>query len=264
MYVVVNKILLLWSFLPLFAIVNNARFMRSEYSSNGDTYSIDLENMELCIINLRFGLKALQIVCIGRNGIKASEYVDAKKISVVNDEDYEKRETEYREHLSTLSARDQNIEESALEMQQKRYERSIKIIEEKLKSLHGILVAMLFPVILFLLNNKLLQSAYYEKIFIFINTYLMLNIFLLLLDFYSCQTINIQTFRGLKESIQKDKEFVLQKYMNWQYETGRQKLYAIYNHIYTDTVDVIVIVNIICLLYLMIIADTVNLLSVSK
>lgn len=264
MYAVINKLLLIWSFSPLFAMVNNKNFMNGEYIYKENNYSIDLDNMEFCVINLRFGMNALQVICLGKKGVLGSKYVDATKINEVEKSFYIKIEKDYRNHLNEISSSDQKIEESAIEMQQKRYERSMKMIEDKLKSLHAVFIAMFFPILLCLLKQKNLDFVKYEETFLFINIYLIMNILLLLLRFYSCHSINIKTFKSLKDSIQKDKELIAHKYMNWQYEKERLNLYGIYNHVYTDIVNIIIVVDIACILYIVCTGDIGKIFEIIK
>lgn len=90
-------------------------------------------------------------------------------------------------------------------------------------------------------------------IYILLNFYIVLNIILLMIQFYSVKPRCIEKFHDLKTNDMKRKKIVVQKYMNWLYIRPLHSTVAAYADVYKGMLDLLIIINALFAFYYLVI-----------
>lgn len=251
---IINKLLLIMSFFPIFALVDNTRFMNIEYvcNQNNQKYAISgVSDVGIYLINIRLGGVAIQIFGFHLRGVSLVHFADIEEINTAEftKSFFSDKESEYKKHIDFLNAKDLKIEEAALSEHMKFYEDAIKKIIDKFKSLQSVLaigISLFFSILACReIYSTVIQDYEYliAIICILLNFYILLNIVLLMIQFYSVKPRRIERFCDLKTSSMKHKEIVIQKYMNWLYLRPLHATLAAYAEAYKGMLYFVVIIN---------------------
>ena len=251
---IINKLLLIMSFCPIFALVDKKRFMNIEYAYNqkNQKYAIsEASDIGIYFINIRLGGIAIQMLGLHAREVSLVHLADIEEINTAEftKSFFSDKESEYTKHIDFLNEKDLKMEENALNDHMKFYEDAIKKINDKFKSLQSVLVIGISLFFSILARREIYSTVMqdYEYriaiICILLNFYIVLNIVLLMIQFYSIKPRRIEKFYDLKISSMKHKKIVIQKYMNWLYLRPLYATVAAYAEAYKGMLDFVVIIN---------------------
>lgn len=246
-YLVLNKILLVWSFSPVMAILSIDNFLNIEFKCKDGMYTTQ-KDITVSMINIRLGGLAIQL--FSRSDYQ-EEVIDIRLVDIeklvreeYNEDAFGEREKGYRQHTNVLSDADLVCEKEAIEERIKQYEECIKKISEKIKSLHSVVLAIIpvaFAYMSKICGNN--ESLLLDYVVMGMDVYLLGNMVLILFKFYSEGMRRYSSFRDIRKCINKKQEIVIQKYMNLQYVQPIHSLYAAFFSIYKNIIDVIILIN---------------------
>lgn len=261
---IVNKILLTLSFFPIFAIVDRTRFMNAEYSydeKQKDFVMRDDGNVGMCFINIRLGGIAIQFMGMHHKGLTLSYLANIEEFNTgeFTKEFFEEKERDYERQVAFLPDEDLRIEEKSLDEHIKFYESAIKKINDKFKSLQTLALALAPGLCSIMLSDqiKALQTDVYMNyiinIYILFDVYILMNIILLMIQFYAVKPRVIEGFNALKISNIKQRKYVVQKYMNWLYLRPLHTVVAAYADVYKGMIEFAIMINSFVIIYYIII-----------
>lgn len=258
-YLVLNKILLVWSFLPVMAICAPDRFSSIQCEDGAPNKWLPVKGeVYASFFHIRLGGYIINLfdVCICSDKNKFDSL--CKRVKVIklmsidmlvrqeySEEKFDQIEREYRKHIQLISIDGLKIEKEELEYRIKYYTEILKKIAGKLKMLHSVAFMVTPTVFTYILSmDKVGIGKFAFSGIMWVNFYLLLNAFLLLFQFYSLENRNYSSFRDLRETQRKQRESVIQKYMDWQYIKPVHKRYTSFVGIYRDIINAIILINV--------------------
>lgn len=254
-----NQILLVWSFSPVCSICarNGFSSIQCDYESI-KKWPLVKEDVYLSIFHIRLGGYSICLVVFPIFNAKGEFSMFQDKFEVIKlmsidmlvrqeyrEEKFDKIEKEYRKHVNFLSIDGLKIEKEAIEYRIKYYTEILKKIADKLKLLHSVAFMVIPTVFTYILSidKGIIRGCEFSGI-MWGNFYLLLNAFLLLFQFYSLENRNYSSFRDLRETKSKQRESLIQKYMDWQYIKPVHKRYISFVGIYRDIIKTIIFLNV--------------------
>lgn len=214
----VNYILLLWSWSPVLSLTNKRNFLECTLQSAK-------EDLVICLVNIRFGKEARQLICFNLiDKFSLYKYRCLKDV-IMQYEDDKKIKSTYYKHLIFSKNNDIQYEIEAMNDRIKSIEAIISNSFNKMNA-YSIMLIMFITIVatstpiqyLFNFNN-------YVVVVIYFIGYILVNMCILCFQFNSVQSFYHEQYESLLTWRNKYRAFAVYKKSELNYESYRHRWY---------------------------------------
>ena len=224
----INILFGIWSYLPLFALTDDEAFLSAKLK----TEQRSKHKYYFSLINILFGEKKIQFFSfpIKHPEEKCSIFriirLSEMKNFTLTDEKVEQLEKDYKNHFNSLEEEDQNIEKEALIQHLTEEKARIETSYNKINAFTTIIVAVIPIAITFIDRNTIKSLGIMGWIIFALLIYANLNLCAWIFQAINVRSFMTSTFRDLKDSEEKKKEYNWQIYYDWQQMKRKADMYV--------------------------------------
>lgn len=222
---ILNLILKIWAYLPIFAVTDDLGFLAPSSDSKKHEYFFSL-------ISILFGEKKFQFISFPiKQQNKKIILFRVKQLSKMerfelSEEKEKTKKWEYKEHYNSLRAKDQNIEKESLLRHLSDEQYRIDISYNKINAFTAIIVAIIPIAIAFIDRETLISLNIIGKVFFLLLVYAIVNLCAWIFQATNVRGFKRSSWEDLKKSINKAEKQYWQIYYDWQQTKRNADMYV--------------------------------------